>query len=113
MNNTVAISVIVPIYNAEKYLDNSLSSLAQQTFQDFEVLLINDGSKDNSAAICKKYSLRDQRFKLFNKENGGSASARQMGMDNLCGRYCIVCDADDWVEATCWNNFIWPQTMSR
>ena len=83
MNNTVAISVIVPIYNAEKYLDNSLSSLAQQTFQDFEVLLINDGSKDNSAAICKKYSLRDKRFKLFNKENGGSASARQMGMDNF------------------------------
>ena len=87
------------IYNAEKYLDKSLSSLTQQTFQDFEVLLINDGSKDNSAAICKKYSLIDQRFKLFNKENGGSASARQMGMDNLCGRYCIVCDADDWVEA--------------
>lgn len=99
MNNSIAISVIVPIYNAEKYLDKSLSSLTQQTFQDFEVLLINDGSKDNSAAICKKYSLIDQRFKLFNKENGGSASARQMGMDNLCGRYCIVCDADDWVEA--------------
>lgn len=74
MNKSVAISVIVPIYNAEKYLDKSLNSLAQQTFQDFEVLLINDGSKDNSAAICKKYSLSDQRFKLFNKENGGSAS---------------------------------------
>ena len=97
--NTIAISVIVPIYNAENYLERSLDSLSKQTFQDFEVLLINDGSKDSSAAICKKYCFRDQRFKFFTKENGGSASARQMGMDNLCGRYCIICDADDWVEA--------------
>lgn len=97
--NTIAISVIVPIYNAENYLERSLDSLSKQTFQDFEVLLINDGGKDSSAAICKKYCFRDQRFKFFTKENGGSASARQMGMDNLCGRYCIICDADDWVEA--------------
>ena len=65
MNNSIAISVIVPIYNAEKYLDKSLSSLTQQTFQDFEVLLINDGSKDNSAAICKKIQLDRPTFSKF------------------------------------------------
>lgn len=94
------ISVIVPIYNAENYLHRCLDSILAQTFTDFELILVNDGSTDCSGKICDEYALKDNRIKVIHKNNGGVASARQMGVDNALGNYTIHADPDDWVEPT-------------
>ena len=94
------ISVIVAVYGAEKYLKRCLDSLCNQTFYDFEIILVDDGSKDNSGVICDEYAARDSRIKVFHKKNGGVASARQFGLDNAVGEYVIHVDPDDWVETS-------------
>ena len=94
------ISVIVPVYKAEPYLHRCVDSLLAQTFQDFEVLLIDDGSPDRSGEICEEYARKDSRVRVFHKENGGVSSARQYGMDHAQGEYTIHADPDDWVEPT-------------
>lgn len=85
------ISVIVPIYNAEKYLHRCLDSLRKQTYTNIEILLINDGSSDRSLQICEKYEKKDDRFKLFQKENGGVSSARNVGLKNVRGGVRSIC----------------------
>lgn len=92
------ISVIVPVYKAEKYLHRCVDSILAQTFTDFEVLLIDDGSPDRSGEICDEYAEKDSRVRVFHKENGGVSSARQCGIDNAQGEYTIHADPDDWVE---------------
>lgn len=92
------ISVIVPVYNAEKYLHRCVDSILAQTFTDFELILIDDGSIDCSRTICEKYATNDKRIKVIHKSNGGVASARQIGIDNAIGNYTIHADPDDWVE---------------
>lgn len=92
------ISVIVPVYNAEEYLHRCVDSIFAQTFADFELLLIDDGSKDNSGAICDEYAAKDSRVRVFHKENGGVSSARNMGLDNAKGEWICFVDSDDWVE---------------
>lgn len=94
------ISIIVPVYKAENYLHRCVDSLLAQTFSDFEVLLIDDGSPDRSGEICDEYAKKDNRIRVFHKENGGVSSARQCGIDNAEGEYTIHADPDDWVEAT-------------
>lgn len=94
------ISVIVPVYNAEKYLHRCIDSILAQTFTDFELLLIDDGSKDSSPAICDEYAEKDPRVRVFHKENGGVSSARNAGLDNAKGEWITFCDSDDWVEST-------------
>lgn len=94
------ISVIVAIYNAENYLHRCLDSILAQTFTDFELILVNDGSTDCSGKICDEYALKDNRIKVIHKSNGGVASSRQMGVDNALGNYTIHADPDDWVEPT-------------
>ena len=96
--NTPKISVIVPVYKAEAYLHRCVDSILAQTFQDFEVLLVDDGSPDRSGEICDEYARKDKRVRVFHKENGGVSSARQCGMDNAQGEYTIHADPDDWVE---------------
>ena len=91
------ISIIVPVYNAEKYLDRCIQSILAQTYTDFELLLINDGSTDSSGAICDKYAEQDSRVRVFHKENGGVSSARNMGLDNAVGEWITFVDSDDWV----------------
>lgn len=93
-----AISIICPVYKAEKYIHKCIDSVLAQTFTDFELLLIDDGSPDSSGQICDEYAERDSRVRVFHKENGGVASARQVGLDNACGEYTIHVDPDDWVE---------------
>lgn len=95
---TPKISVIIPVYNAEKYLKECLDSVLNQSFKDFEVLIINDGSKDNSRAICDEYAAKDTRIKVFHKENGGVSSARNLGIDNALGEWICFVDSDDYVE---------------
>lgn len=95
-----AISVIVPVYNAEKYLQRCVDSILSQTFTDFELLLIDDGSKDKSGAICDEYAAKDSRVRVFHKENGGVSSARNLGLDNVKGEWISFIDADDKVKET-------------
>ena len=92
------ISVIVPVYNTEKYLDQCVQSILAQTYTDFELLLIDDGSTDSSGALCDKYAEQDSRIRVFHKENGGVSSARNLGLDNVKGEWVTFCDSDDWVE---------------
>ena len=92
------VTIIVPIYNAEKYLHKCIESILAQTYTDFELLLINDGSKDNSGAICEEYATKDSRVRVFHKENGGASAARNCGLDNAIGEYICFIDADDWVD---------------
>ena len=92
------ISVIVAIYNAEKTLLRLLDSLKAQTYQNYEVLLIDDGSTDSSGAICDNYSKMDPKFKAFHKSNEGIGTTRQFGIEHASGDYTIHADADDWVE---------------
>lgn len=100
MKKTPAISIIVPVYKAETYLCRCLESLLVQTFGDFEILLIDDGSPDRSGEMCDEYAKHDNRIRVFHKKNGGVSSARQMGVDNIQGKYTIQIDPDDWVEPT-------------
>ena len=92
------ISVIVPVYKAEKYLHRCVDSILTQSFSDFELILVNDGSPDNSGAICDEYAKKDNRVRVFHKENGGVASARNLGLDNALGEWITFIDADDYIE---------------
>ena len=91
------ISVIVPVYNTEKYLHRCIDSILSQSFTDFELLLIDDGSKDGSGAICDEYAAKDNRVRVFHKENGGVSSARNLGLDNANGEWVSFVDADDYI----------------
>lgn len=94
------ISIIIPIYNAEKYLEECLSSVQQQTYQDFEVIMVDDGSKDGCASICQAFAMSDPRFVYIHKENGGVSSARNKGLDVARGEYLCFIDADDQLAPT-------------
>lgn len=91
------ISVIVPVYKAEKYLHRCVDSILSQTFTDFELILIDDGSPDNCGSICDEYSRKDKRITVIHKENGGVTSARATGVKNAKGEYITFVDADDHI----------------
>lgn len=91
------ISVIVPIYNVEKYIKECIESILNQTFKDFELLLVNDGSTDDSPTICKYYEKLDSRVKVINKQNGGLSDARNTGIDVAKGKYLTFIDGDDFI----------------
>ena len=92
------ISVIIPVYNNEKYIARCLDSLIQQTYSEFEALVINDGSKDNSGEIIQSYAEHDKRFRYFEQENQGVSVARNKGLDNAKGEYVLFLDGDDWLD---------------
>lgn len=96
--NDSMISVIVPVYNVERYLARCIESILSQTYTDFELLLIDDGSKDKSGSICDEYALKDSRIRVFHKPNGGVSSARNVGLDNARGQWVAFCDSDDWLD---------------
>ena len=89
------VSVIVPVYNVEKYIRDCLESIKGQTYKNIEVLMVNDGSKDNSQSICEEFEKQDERFKLYNKKNGGLSDARNYGLDRMNGEYVCFVDGDD------------------
>ncbi|WP_103977634.1 glycosyltransferase family 2 protein [Lysinibacillus sphaericus] len=93
------LSIIVPIYNVELYLQQCVDSILRQTFEDFELILVNDGSTDNSPNICDEYAARDARIIVVHKENGGLVSARKAGLSIAKGKYIGYVDSDDWIEA--------------
>lgn len=93
------VSVIVPLYKAEKYIHRCVDSILAQTFTDWELLLIDDGSPDRSGEICDEYARKDNRIRVFHKKNGGVSSARNLGLDNMRGEYVTFVDADDWIDS--------------
>lgn len=98
MNEHPHISIILPVYNAEKTLSKCIESILNQEFIDFEVIIVNDGSNDSSLSICENFAAKDNRIKIITKENKGVSSARNLGLDNVKGKYICFVDADDWVE---------------
>lgn len=92
------VSVIVPVYKVEKYLKNCLNSLINQTYKNWEAILVDDGSPDSSGEICEDYAARDPRFKVIHKPNGGLSSARNAGIDISGGKYVFFLDSDDFLH---------------
>lgn len=92
------VSIIVPVYNAGAYLSKCLKSLVNQTYQNIEIIVVDDGSTDNSLEIAKKFEILDRRVKVFHKQNGGQASARNYGISKCTGEYIGFVDADDYVD---------------
>ena len=101
------ISVIVPVYNVEKYIHRCVDSILNQTFTDFELILVDDGSPDNCGAICDEYAAKDSRVRVIHQENGGLSAARNAGIDAAVGKYIMFCDSDDYVSAQ------WCEIMLR
>ena len=100
------ISIIIPIYNMEAYLERALDSIVRQTYSDWEALMIDDGSKDGSRQICEKYEKADKRFKYVYKENGGVSTARNIGLKMATGDYIAFLDPDDYLEPDMYNSLL-------
>lgn len=104
--NTPIVSIIIPVYNVEQYLPCCIESVLSQTYTNFELLLIDDGSPDYSGKICDEYASKDKRIRVFHKENGGVSTARNIGLDNAKGEWCCFIDSDDWVDVNYLAHFI-------
>lgn len=92
------ITVVVPIYKVEKYLEKCIDSIIKQTYENLEIILVDDGSPDKCPQICDEYAKNDSRIRVIHKENGGVSSARNIGMENARGKWIAFIDADDWIE---------------
>ena len=97
-NMNEKISIIVPIYNSEKTIESCVSSLVQQSYNNIEIILVNDGSQDQSLQICKEFARKDSRIVVIDKKNGGVSSARNIGIIKASGDFLMFCDSDDWVK---------------
>lgn len=95
-----SVSVIVPVYNVEEYLSRCIDGILNQSFNDFELILIDDGSLDKSGRICDEYSKKDSRIRVFHKKNGGVSSARNLGIDKAIGEYVMFVDSDDVIASS-------------
>lgn len=91
-------SIIVPVYNTEQNIHQCIDSVLHQEFKDFELLLVNDGSKDKSLTICKEYAKKHSCIQVIDQENGGPSKARNTGLEHAQGKYILFLDSDDWLE---------------
>ena len=98
MNSQPKISVIVPVYNVENFLDRCVESIVGQPYENLEIILVDDGSPDNCPAMCDKWAEKDRRMKVLHKENGGVSSARNAALDIVSGDYIGFVDSDDWID---------------
>lgn len=98
MNNSKLVSVVVPVFNIEPYVSICIDSICRQTYRNIEIILVDDGSSDNSGNICDNYAETDSRIRVIHKQNGGLVSARKAGYETASGEYCINVDGDDWVD---------------
>ncbi|MBQ7882921.1 MAG: glycosyltransferase, partial [Phascolarctobacterium sp.] len=92
------LSIIVPVYKVEQYIHKCVDSILNQSFTDFELILVDDGSPDNCGKICDEYAAKDKRVRVIHKENGGVSQARNLGIDEAKGEYISFIDPDDWVD---------------
>lgn len=97
--DNLLVSIITPMYNGEKYVSQTIESVLDQTYQNWELIIVNDGSRDNSPAIVESYSLKDKRVRLIHQQNGGSASARNNALRHARGKYICFLDADDLLDS--------------
>lgn len=100
------ISIIVPVYNVQQYIDRCISSLAGQTYTDIEIILVDDGSTDQSGRICDDYAAKDDRIKVFHVDNGGQSRARNIGISNAHGDYIAFVDSDDYVDPSMYEKLL-------
>ena len=100
------ISIIVPVYKVEKYLDKCVKSILAQTFKDFELILVDDGSPDNCGKMCDDFSKRDERVRVVHKKNGGVSSARNAGLKIATGDYIIFIDSDDYIDENMFSHMV-------
>lgn len=105
-NSNPLISVIIPVYNIEPYLEKCIDSVLNQTYTNLEIILVDDGSTDGSSQVCDKYMTRDKRIKVIHKKNGGLVSARKAGVKVAMGDYTTYVDGDDWIETSMYENMI-------
>ena len=98
MNNPL-VSIIIPVYNSEAFLDKCIQSAQSQSYKNIEIILVNDGSIDSSEEICNDYALIDSRIKVIHKINGGLVSSRKTGLKASTGEYILYIDGDDWIES--------------
>lgn len=98
---SILVSIIIPVYNIEKYLAKCLDSVVNQTYKNIEIIVVNDGSTDSSCEICQEYLRKDPRIIILNKKNGGLSSARNYGLEQIKGKYVMFIDGDDWIDAHC------------
>ena len=96
--NSSLVSVVVPVYNVAPYLEQCLDSIVNQTYRHLEIILVDDGSTDESGAICDRYAEQDGRIQVVHKENGGQSSARNVALDMITGEWVLFVDSDDWIE---------------
>lgn len=96
--NEDLISIVVPVYNVEKYLEECVNSIFKQTYKNLEIILVDDGSKDSSSTMCDELAKKDSRVKVIHKENGGLSDARNVGIENSTGKYIQFVDSDDFIE---------------
>lgn len=99
--NNPEVSILVPVFNVDKYIRTCLESISAQTFSDWECILVDDGSSDNSGVICDEFARKDPRFRVLHVKNGGVASARNLAVENAKGKFIAFCDPDDWMEPDC------------
>lgn len=111
MEHTPLLSVIVPVYNVEEYVGRCIESILNQTYQNLELILVDDGAKDSSGAICDSYAETDPRIRVIHKENGGLSSARNTGIEQAKGEYITFVDSDDWIEADAYEHLL--ELMAR
>ena len=108
MNNHPLVSIIVPIYNTAKYLPKCLDSILNQTYQNLEIILVDDGSTDDSGTIAKNYAKKDSRIKVIHQENAGQSSARNLGLKKSTGEYISFIDSDDEIKSNFISNLLTP-----
>ena len=98
MNTSLLVSILIPVYNVERYLAQCLDSIVNQTYRNLQIVIIDDGSKDNSLAICQKYAEIDNRIEVYHQENQGVAVTRNHLLEKVKGEYVLFVDSDDWIE---------------
>ena len=103
---TKKVSIIIPVYNQEKYLDKCINSVIRQSYDDLECILVDDGSTDNSPEICDKYEKKDDRIKVFHQPNSGVSKARNVGLANAKGEWITFADSDDYLEQHAFQTYI-------
>ena len=104
--NMKKVSVIVPVYNVENYLEECVNSILNQTYENLEIILVDDGSTDNCPQICDDWAKKDKRIKVIHKANGGVSSARNVGLDNATGEYIGFVDSDDYIDITMYEKML-------
>ena len=100
------VSVIIPVYKVEKYLDRCVESVVNQTYQNLEIILVDDGSPDNCPQLCDEWAKKDKRIKVVHKENGGVASARNLGLEKATGDFIAFVDSDDWIDLSMYEELL-------